>query len=73
VLLRDGEEVSKRRPGAKKIHIVFRMLDPGVAYTVSVWAKDVNGLGIQRTAQIALPNSSRTVTPKSPMQSSIAT
>ena len=54
VLSRDGEELSTRRPGAKKQHVVIRKLEPGATYTVSVRAKNAGGLGPVDTAQITL-------------------
>ncbi|MCY4619800.1 MAG: fibronectin type III domain-containing protein [Chloroflexi bacterium] len=53
-LMRDGEELSKRRPGAKKRYVVIRKLEPGATYTVSVRAKNVGGQGAEATAQITL-------------------
>lgn len=53
-LVRDGEELSKRRPGAKKTHVVIRKLDPGATYTIHVKAKNAQGFGAERTAQITL-------------------
>ena len=54
VLSRDGEELSTRRPGANKQHVVIRKLEPGATYTVSVRAKNAGGLGPVVTAQITL-------------------
>ncbi|MCY4516681.1 MAG: fibronectin type III domain-containing protein, partial [Acidimicrobiaceae bacterium] len=54
VLLRDGEELSTRRPGAKKRHVVIRKLEPGATYTITVRAKNATGLGPETTAQITL-------------------
>ena len=54
LLSRDGEELSTRRPGAKKQHVVIRKLEPGATYTVSVRAKNADGLGPVDTAQITL-------------------
>ncbi|MCY4619801.1 MAG: fibronectin type III domain-containing protein [Chloroflexi bacterium] len=54
MLSRDGEELSTRRPGAKKRHVVIRKLEPGATYTVSVRAKNATGLSAEATAQITL-------------------
>jgi len=54
VLSRDGEELSTRRPGAKKQHVVIRKLEPGATYTISVRAKNAGGPGPEVTAQITL-------------------
>ncbi|MCY4435182.1 MAG: fibronectin type III domain-containing protein [bacterium] len=54
VLTRDGEELSTRRPGAKKQHVVIRKLEPGATYTITVRAKNATGLGPEATAQITL-------------------
>lgn len=53
-LIRDGAELDKRRPGAKKTRVVIRKLDPGATYTISVKAKNAHGFGVERTAQITL-------------------
>ena len=54
MLARDGEELSTRRPGAKKQHVVIRKLEPGATYTITVRAKNATGLGPEATAQITL-------------------
>jgi len=33
VVTRGGEQLSKRRPGAKKLHVVIRKLEPGTTNT----------------------------------------
>ncbi len=54
MLSHDGEELSTRRPGARKQHVVIRKLEPGATYTVSVQARNAGGLGPEVTAQITL-------------------